>query len=322
VRVHFAAFDVKAGGSRTGKDFVRITNLAGQTVTELTGNLGDFWSPWSGDGKATVTLFADNVADVTNYRGVAIDKLEYTTATNGRFVMYLRMPGQIWEADAQTAYNYQRWYRAEDGRYVSPDPIGRAGGEDGYSAYVNSNPLVGSDPAGLIQSGGYCQSNRGAPGCPSTYNRRRPPGTPVTQAIEVRPGCVLVPASAISDIYGPPPTICTIVPEGRTRTPYCTDAFASSGATGDVQGVCSGGSPFCEVCGCDNLRRLPGRHTYCKPDGSNGFSRDECFGVVGLVIVDEPDRIICGPPVCQNTDIFSIDEYSVHSAGRTSRTCR
>ena len=205
---------------------------------------------------------------------------------------------------------------------MSPDPIGRAGGEDGYSAYVNSNPLVGSDPAGLIQSGGYCQSNRGAPGCPSTYNRRRPPGTPVTQAIEVRPGCVLVPASAISDIYGPPPTICTIVPEGRTRTPYCTDAFASSGATGDVQGVCSGGSPFCEVCGCDNLRRLPGRHTYCKPDGSNGFSRDECFGVVGLVIVDEPDRIICGPPVCQNTDIFSIDEYGVHSAGRTSRTCR
>jgi len=153
VRVHFAAFDVQAGGTRTAKDYVRITNAAALTVIDLTGALGGFWSPWSGDNKAIVNLYADNVADVTSTRGVLIDKLEYTTATNGRFVMHLRMPGQIWEPDAQTSYNYQRWYRAEDGRYVSPDPIGRAGGEDGYSAYVNSNPLKSTDPDGLLPRG-------------------------------------------------------------------------------------------------------------------------------------------------------------------------
>jgi len=54
-------------------------------------------------------------------------------------------------------YNYQRWYRAEDGRYVSPDPIGRAGGEAGYSAYVNSNPLGASDPSGLSPFPPFCE---------------------------------------------------------------------------------------------------------------------------------------------------------------------
>ena len=44
--------------------------------------------------------------------------------------------------------NYQRWYRPNDGRYLSPDPIGLAGGEAGYSAYAGGNPLVNSDRSG------------------------------------------------------------------------------------------------------------------------------------------------------------------------------
>jgi RHS repeat-associated protein len=47
--------------------------------------------------------------------------------------------------------NYQRWYRPNDGRYLSPDPIGLAGGEAGYSAYAGGNPLVLSDPMGLAR---------------------------------------------------------------------------------------------------------------------------------------------------------------------------
>jgi RHS repeat-associated protein len=52
--------------------------------------------------------------------------------------------------DIKASNNFHRWYRREDGRYLSPDPIGLGGGEPGYSAYVNSNPLVGSDRAGTI----------------------------------------------------------------------------------------------------------------------------------------------------------------------------
>ena len=48
--------------------------------------------------------------------------------------------------------NYQRWYRPSDGQYLSPDPIGLAGGEAGYSAYAGSNPVVRSDRAGLMRT--------------------------------------------------------------------------------------------------------------------------------------------------------------------------
>ena len=49
--------------------------------------------------------------------------------------------------------NYHRWYRPNDGRYLSPDPIGLAGGEAGYSAYAGGRPMVTSDPTGLIPPG-------------------------------------------------------------------------------------------------------------------------------------------------------------------------
>src|SRR5262249_47346185 len=66
-----------------------------------------------------------------------------------RFVMHLRMPGQIWDDEAKAIYNYHRWYRREDGRYLQPDPIGLAGGEPGYFAYARSNPLSRADRSGL-----------------------------------------------------------------------------------------------------------------------------------------------------------------------------
>jgi RHS repeat-associated protein len=155
IRLHFNRFDVKAGSTRTGKDYLRLLKGDGSTViADLTGNLGAFWGPWAGDFLTAETtiiikLFADNVADGT--AGVLVDKLEYTTGdTSQPFVMLLRMPGQVWDGDAKANYNDHRWYRAEDGRYLSPDPIGLAGGEPGYFGYVNSNPLTGADPNGLL----------------------------------------------------------------------------------------------------------------------------------------------------------------------------
>ena len=119
VRLHFAQFNVAPGATRTSKDYVRLENGASTVVGTLTGDLGDFWGPWSGDGTQVLKLYADNTADGT--RGVVVDQLEYTTSTNGRYVMHLRMPGQIWDEEVQHAYNFHRWYRAEDGRYVSPE---------------------------------------------------------------------------------------------------------------------------------------------------------------------------------------------------------
>lgn len=122
-----------------------------------------------------INFITDNLADGT--KGWVVDKLEYTTTANGRFVMHLRMPGQIADQDAEAFYNWNRWYRNQDGRYISPDPIGLAGGEAGYSAYVGNAPVSATDPNGLgptictdggasgIGSGALCTGPGGAPGC-------------------------------------------------------------------------------------------------------------------------------------------------------------
>ena len=148
IRLHFERFDVAGGTSRTGKDYVNLKRENDSVIAQLTGYVGANWTGWAGEGQDSmkVEFVADNVQDST--RGFVIDKLEYTTDTNGRFVLDLRMPGQVWDADAYASSNFRRWYRSEDGRYLSPDPIGLSGGEAGYFGYVGGNPIGATDPSG------------------------------------------------------------------------------------------------------------------------------------------------------------------------------
>ena len=63
----------------------------------------------------------------------------------------LRLPGQY--HDAETGLHQNRWhcYDPQRGRYLSPDPLGLAGGLNLY-AYAGSDPVNGSDPLGLFPS--------------------------------------------------------------------------------------------------------------------------------------------------------------------------
>ncbi len=64
------------------------------------------------------------------------------------FTLNLRFPGQYYDKETNTSYNYFRDYDPQTGRYIQSDPIGLRGGLNTY-AYVSGKPLSVIDNKGL-----------------------------------------------------------------------------------------------------------------------------------------------------------------------------
>jgi len=69
------------------------------------------------------------------------------SANDANISCRLRFPGQYEDEESGLYYNRFRYYDCETGQYISPDPIGLAGGLNPYG-YVH-NPLGWIDPLGL-----------------------------------------------------------------------------------------------------------------------------------------------------------------------------
>jgi RHS repeat-associated protein len=71
-------------------------------------------------------------------------------ANAAAFKYNLRFPGQYFDEETNTHYNYFRDYEPSTGRYTQSDPIGLRGGLNTFG-YVNSMPLAATDPKGLVK---------------------------------------------------------------------------------------------------------------------------------------------------------------------------
>lgn len=75
------------------------------------------------------------------------------------FTCNLRVQGQWWDAESRLHYNFHRHYDPSSAIYLSPDPIGLAGGMRLYG-YVH-NPLSWLDPLGLTCGPAKTRNSRG-----------------------------------------------------------------------------------------------------------------------------------------------------------------
>jgi RHS repeat-associated protein len=113
----------------------RLSNDSGQAV----------WQ-WS------YSAFGEDKPTVAKNRFANLDTTPNPGTTNISEVKFnLRYPGQYADEESGLFYNYFRSYDSRTGRYSQPDPIGLDGGWN-RATYVDANPLIYTDPMGLVAS--------------------------------------------------------------------------------------------------------------------------------------------------------------------------
>jgi RHS repeat-associated protein len=165
-----AKYTYNGAGERTGKEtatgvalhhydargrLIAETDAAGRTLVEYV-YLEDQPLAMIRPGEAVYYYHNDRLGTpqaLTDESGAVAWKAAYAPFGRARVLVHevenpLRLPGQYFDEETGWHYNYFRYYDPETGRYVTPDPIGLAGGINPY-AYVGNDPINMIDPLGL-----------------------------------------------------------------------------------------------------------------------------------------------------------------------------
>ncbi|WP_235862891.1 RHS repeat-associated core domain-containing protein [Vibrio ruber] len=110
------------------------------------------------------------ITDATGAVAWSVDYHSYGNVAYQRkaeIVSPLRFQGQYYDAETGLHYNRHRYYSPSTGRFITPDPIGLAGGLNNYQ-YVK-NPTGWIDPLGLTQCVGSCPGGNTSSSKPDFY---------------------------------------------------------------------------------------------------------------------------------------------------------
>jgi RHS repeat-associated protein len=104
---------------------------------------------------------------LTNETGTPAWKASYSPFGLAQILLHtvenpFRFQGQYYDAETGYHYNYHRYYDPKTGRYLTPDPIGLAGGINPY-VYVQNDPVNWIDPYGLFGDGRRRSGNTTGP---------------------------------------------------------------------------------------------------------------------------------------------------------------
>lgn len=138
-----------------GPDVIKDINSDGSTVDYLNGPGLDNKLRLIDSRLSTGPLYflqdhLGSTTKLTNSAGAVLEQSSYDSfgkSLNSSLTRY-SYTGRERDPDTGLMYYRARWYDAENGRFISADPIGLAGGINEY-AYVGNNPLNGTDPTGL-----------------------------------------------------------------------------------------------------------------------------------------------------------------------------
>lgn len=147
-----------AGGTTTsylydGVDVVQDQNNDGSKVDYVNGPGIDEKLEQSSNASGSLYFLTDHLGSttaLTNQSGAVVERQQYDAFGGGPGSSLTRYGYTGRERDGLTGlYHYRaRWYDPDQGRFISQDPIGFAGGFNFY-AYTNNDPISFADPSGL-----------------------------------------------------------------------------------------------------------------------------------------------------------------------------
>ena len=137
-----------------GADVIRDLDVSGSTVADylngpgvdnkLRQTVGVTASYFVTDHLGTTRAFTDSSGNVSS----SLTYDSYGNVTSGSGGTRYTFTGRESDSDTGLMFYRARWYDPQQGRFISEDPIGFAGGANWYG-YVGNNPLLSKDPSGL-----------------------------------------------------------------------------------------------------------------------------------------------------------------------------